>query len=117
MRIHFTNGANSILDLLCELRVEKTGFIFGVDLGNRKIINNIVPLNFEESSIIHLYNMVYKKNGDSLLGVFFLNRTFFLSDCFFENIILTVQNGHKKVFQYGFDKSCSDKKCILVYSQ
>ena len=102
MKIHFTNRANSVLDLISELKSEKTGFILGVNLGNNKIIENILPLNFKESNVCHLYNTVYKKKGDSLLGLFFLNKNYFLSDCFFENIIMTINEGQKKVFKLQF---------------
>jgi hypothetical protein len=117
VKIHFTNKANAELALLCALDNEKTGFIFGVDMGNNKIIETILPVNFHVSNVARLYHTVYKKKGNSLLGVFFLNKDFFLNDCFFENIILLIKDGQKKVYKYGFNENCGKKGCTLIYSQ
>lgn len=117
MKIHFSKRANAELALLYELDSEKTGFIFGVDMGHNKIIETILPVNLHVSNVARLYHSVYKKKGNSLLGVFFLNKDFFLNDCFIENIILFIKDGQKKVYKYGFDESCEKKSCTLIYSQ
>jgi hypothetical protein len=116
MKIYFSNRANSELDLLCKLENERTGFVFGFDLGFGKLIDTILPLNFQSTNIGPLYQSVYKHKGDSLLGVFFLNKNYFLDDCFFENIILTIKAGQLKIFKYGFDDRCREKICTQIGS-
>ncbi len=103
MKISLTPNASTILELIAGSLTHETGFITGRDIGHFRIVENLIPINFNESAIDEVYSKAYRRLGDKLLGVFFNNRETFSSDWFIENIILKIKSSQPEFYLYGVD--------------
>ena len=91
MKIRLTPTAAAQLELIGETMTNKTGFILGQDIGKFRIIENLLPVNFDETNIDEVYARVLNKIGDKLIGVFFNHCEAFASDWFIENTIIKIK--------------------------
>ena len=98
MKIRFTPRAQKQLDMIKDLDPAATGFVSGIEIGKYVIIENLVPVNFDESNIDEVYSEIYSKTGEKLIGPFFKNNTFFKNEWFLSDIIIEI--GEKKCESY-----------------
>jgi hypothetical protein len=104
MKITFTPAALRQLELVIGTLSNNTGFLIGSEIGKFKIIEELFPLNFDESSIDTIYSKMYSKVGDRLLGVFFNNNEPFFSDWFIEDIIINIKYPQPEFYFYDADR-------------
>ena len=98
MKIKLIPAAAALLELIGDTRTNKTGFVIGQDIGKFRIIENLLPVNFDETTINEVYAKAYNKIGDKLIGVFFNhNETKNISFAFSEGFEL----GSSWFYDYG----------------
>jgi hypothetical protein len=101
---HITPAALTQLELISDTPANETGFIVGQDIGKYTLIEELFPIDFDESTIDRVYAAVYGKIGAKLLGVFFKNREPFYSDWFIEDIIIKIKYPQPEFYVYDVDK-------------
>lgn len=99
MKIRLTPTAAAQLELMGDM-TNKTGFVMGQDIGKFRIIENLLPVNFDETTIDEVYAKTYNKIGDKLIGVFFNHCEPFFSDWFIENIIVKIKYPRPEFYLY-----------------
>jgi len=104
MKIRLTPTAAALLELLGDTMTNETGFVIGQDIGKFRIIENLFPVNFDETTIDKIYTKAYKKIGDKLMGVFFNHCDTFASDWFIENIIIKIKEPQPEFYLYDVDQ-------------
>ncbi|UCH93707.1 MAG: hypothetical protein JSV88_26040 [Candidatus Aminicenantes bacterium] len=104
MKIRLTPTAMTQLELIADTMTNETGFIIGQDIGKFRIIENLLPINFNETTIDEVYAKTYSKIGDKLIGVFFNNCEPFLNDWFIENIIIKIKSAQPGFYLYDVNK-------------
>lgn len=104
MKVKLTPTAAVLLELIGDTMTNKTGFVMGQDIGKFRIIENLFPVNFDETTINEVYAKVYNKIGDKLIGVFFNHCETFDSDWFIENIIIKIKEPQPEFFLYDVNK-------------
>jgi len=114
MKIEFSPKSRSQLDVLIELKSKETGFIFGFNTGQYKLIDSFFPIRFTKSSIKRIYPQIFNRFSDRLIGVFFINDPVFLSDWFLEQMIIDVQNQTPEIYLCRFDDGDHQKRLIPV---
>jgi hypothetical protein len=100
MNIKFTPSARTQLELVIGTLSNDTGFIIGQEFGKIRLIEELFPINFDESSVDMLYAKMYSKHGDRLMGVFFNNSEPFLNDWFIEDIIIKIKYPQPEFYFY-----------------
>jgi hypothetical protein len=100
MKIKFTPSARTQLELVIGTLSNDTGFIIGQEFGKIRLVEEMFPINFDESSVDSLYAKMYRKVGDRLMGVFFNNSEPFLSDWFIEDIIIKIKYPQPEFYFY-----------------
>jgi hypothetical protein len=103
MKIKLTPGALIQLELIAETRTNKTGFLFGMDIGKFTMIESLMPVNFDETTIDDIYAAVCIKMGDKIKGVFFNNQEPFPSQWFIEDIIMKVKFPDPEFYSYDYN--------------
>jgi len=104
MKIRLTPTAAVQIELLGDTMTNETGFVFGQDIGKFRIIENLLPVNFDETTIDEIYTKAYKKIGDKLIGVFFNHCDTFASDWFIENIIIKIKEPQPEFYLYDVNQ-------------
>lgn len=104
MKIKLIPTATALLELIGDTRTNKTGFVIGQDIGKFRIIENLLPVNFDETTINEVYAKAYNKIGDKLIGVFFSHNETFDSDWFIENIIIKIKKPKPEFYLYDVNK-------------
>jgi hypothetical protein len=104
MKIRLIPTAAALLELIGDTRTNKTGFVVGQDIGKFRIIENLLPVNFDETTIDEVYAKAYNKIGDKLIGVFFNHCETFESDWFIENIIIKIKEPRPEFYIYDVNK-------------
>jgi len=90
MKVHLTPGAQEKIELIRALKTPGTGFLFGTRLGQYLLLEDLLPLAFDEHGLEPVYAQVFERQGEKLLGVYFMNRPIFLDDWFIGDIILEI---------------------------
>jgi hypothetical protein len=114
MKIEFSPTSRSQLDVLIETKSKETGFIFGFNMGQYKIIDSFFPLRFNRSSLNRIYPRIFNRFGDRLIGVFFINDPVFMSDWFLEQMIVEVRDQNTEIYMCRFDDGFHQKRLIPV---
>lgn len=114
MKIEFSPKSRSQLDVLIELESKETGFIFGFNTGQYRLIDTFFPIRFTRGSIKRIYSQVFNRFRNRLIGVFFINEPVFLSDWFLEQMIVDVQNQKPEIYLCRFDDGSHQKRLIPV---
>lgn len=104
MKIRLTPTAAAQLELIGDTMTNKTGFVIGQDIGKFRIIENLFPVIFDETTIDEAYATAYKKIGDKLIGVFFNHCESFDSDWFIENIIIKIKEPQPEFYLYDVNQ-------------
>jgi hypothetical protein len=104
MKVRLTPTAAALLELIGETMTNKTGFVIGQDIGKFRIIEYLLPVNFDEISINEIYAKAYNKIGNKLVGVFFNHCETFDSDWFIENIIIKIKEPQPEFYLYDVNK-------------
>jgi hypothetical protein len=104
MKIKLIPTAAALLELIGDTRTNKTGFVIGQDIGKFRIIENLLAVNFDETTINEVYAKAYNKLGDKLIGVFFNHNETFDSDWFIENIIIKIKKPQPEFYLYDVNK-------------
>ncbi len=104
MKIRLIPTAAAQLELLGDTMTNETGFVIGQDIGKFRIIENLFPVNFDETTIDEIYTKAYKKIGDKLMGVFFNHCDAFANDWFIENIIIKIKEPQPEFYLYDVDQ-------------
>ena len=104
MKIKLIPTAAALLELIGDTRTNKTGFVIGQEIGKFRIIENLLPVNFDETTINEVYAKAYNKLGDKLIGVFFNHNETFDSDWFIENIIIKIKKPQPEFYLYDVNK-------------
>ena len=104
MKIRLTPTAESQLALINDVITNETGFIMGQSIGKFRIIENLMPINFNKITIDEIYAKVYNKMGDKLIGVFFNQYEPFLSDWFIEDIVIKIKSPRPEFYFYDVNK-------------
>jgi len=105
MKIRFAPSAIQHLNVIGNSISNRTGFITGWEIGGYRIVEQVLPLDFNESTIDEVYSIAYSQFGDKMLGVFFNMCEPFKSDWFIETIILKIQDRQTEFFIC--DASCN----------
>lgn len=90
MKIDLTPAAQTQVELFRDMDTVENGFLIGTVMGKHIIINELIPVNFNEKNIDDLYHKMVDKLGDRVTGVFFNNRAPFLSEWFLEDVVMTI---------------------------
>lgn len=104
MKVRLIPTAAALLELIGDTMTNKTGFVMGQDIGKFRIIENLIPVNFDETTIDEVYTKAYNKIGDKLIGVFFNYCEPFFSDWFIENIIIKIKEPQPEFYLYDVNK-------------
>jgi hypothetical protein len=104
MKVRLIPTAAALLELIGDTTNNKTGFVMGQDIGKFRIIENLIPVNFDETTIDDVYAKAYNKIGDKLIGVFFNHCEPFESDWFIENIIIKIKEPQPEFYIYDVNK-------------
>jgi hypothetical protein len=105
MKIRLTPTAADQLELIGDTMTNKTGFIIGQDIGKFRIIENLLPVNFDETTINEVYAKAYNKMGDKLIGIFFNHCEPFFSDWFIENLVIKIKDQQPEFYLYDVNKT------------
>ena len=100
-----TPNAVQHLKLIRETMTGNTGFITGVEIGQFRIIEQLLPIAFDETTIDRVYTAAFNRYGDKLLGAFFFEREPFANDWFIETIILHIKDPEPEFFFYDADNN------------
>jgi hypothetical protein len=103
MKIKLTPAALTQLELVAAVHTNETGFIIGASIGKHKIIENLFPVDFDETTIDDVYAGIYEKLGHKLLGVFFNHKEPFFSDWFIEDLVLRIKSPQPEFYFYDAD--------------
>ncbi|MCP5105450.1 MAG: hypothetical protein GY950_18835 [bacterium] len=105
MKIDYTPEALTQIELIGEMATIENGFLTGTVMGKHIIVEQLFPVNFNETNIETIYGKMYRKTGEQLLGVFFNNREPFFCDWFLEDVILKIDPSQPEPesFQYQFE--------------
>lgn len=104
MKIRLIPTAAALVKLIGDTITSRTGFVIGQDIGKFRIIENLVPVNFDEITIDEVYTKAYNKIGDKLIGVFFNHCEPFDSDWFIENIIVKIKGPQPEFYIYDVNQ-------------
>jgi hypothetical protein len=104
MKIKVTQAARTQLALIADMLSTQTGFIMGQDIGKFRVIENLFPANFNETTIDEVYAKVYSKFGDKLTGVFFNNTEPFASDWFIGDTVIIIKYAQPEFFLFDADR-------------
>ncbi|MCP4221331.1 MAG: hypothetical protein GY765_42290 [bacterium] len=88
MNINFTPEATRQLDMVKRTASITNGFVSGRVMGKLVLVEQLFPVNFDETDIEKIYPEMLETGGDTLLGVFFNNRPPFYCDWFREDIVI-----------------------------
>lgn len=115
MKIRLTSTVVPQLELIAYTQTIQTGFIIGPHLGKFRIIEHLLPINFDEITVDDVYANAYRIYGDRLTGVFFNNCIPFPSDWFIETIVLKIAGHRPEFYLYGSNKPLEidgDRGCV-----
>lgn len=104
MKIRLTPTAAAQLELISDTMTNETGFVIGQDIGKFRIIENLLPVNFDETTINEVYAKAYNKIGDKLIGVFFNHCEPFDSDWFIETVIIKIKEPQPEFYLYDVNQ-------------
>lgn len=104
MKIRLTPTAITQLGVINATTSNETGFIIGQDIGKFRIIEYLLPVNFNETTINEIYAKVYNETGGKLIGVFFNQCEPFFSDWFIEDIVMKIESPQPEFYLYNENK-------------
>ena len=104
MKVRLTPTALTQLELITTAATNETGFIMGQAIGQFRVIEHLLPVNFDETTIHQIYAKTYNKIGDKLMGVFFNHCEPFNSDWFIEDIIIKIKHPQPEFYYYDINK-------------
>jgi len=110
MKVHLTPEAKRHLNLYRRLDDIGTGFLIGNELGKHIMVNSLIPLNLDQNNIEKIYHAVYQEFGRKLIGVFFRETHFFLSDWFMGDVILKFDRENINFFHFDIQKNMTAYK-------
>lgn len=118
MKINWTPFAYTQLELIDRIGTVTSGFIIGRDIGKFKVIESLLPVNFDENSIGTVYKNIYERVGDQLLGVFLKDPLTLSIPCvewFIEDIVMKITFPEPEFYYCSVDKNLQPLKVIKEY--
>lgn len=110
MKVHLTPEAKGHLNLYRRLDDIGTGFLIGNEIGKHIMVKSFIPLKIDHTNIDRIYHAVYNEYGRKLIGVFFKESHFFLSDWFMGDVILKFDQENMNFYHFDIQNNMTAYK-------
>jgi hypothetical protein len=114
MKIELSPKSLLQLEALENIQMKGSGFVFGFNAGQYRVIDEFFPVSFTSISINRIYPEIFERFRDRLIGVFFLNHRVFLSDWFLEQLVVDVQGKEMEYYLCRFDDGLGKVRLVPV---